>query len=78
MAEQRQYGFHAQNLANTAWASATRGQQDEQLFRAVARIVEQCLGKFNAQALARMAERHLDKFNAQDLANTAWAFAAVG
>ena len=38
------------------------GQQDEQLFK----------------ALARMAERRLDNFNGQDLANTAWAFAAVG
>ena len=38
------------------------GQQDEQLFKAV----------------AEMAERHLDQFNAQDLANTAWAFATVG
>ena len=38
------------------------GQQDEQLFK----------------ALAKMAERRLDQFNAQDLANTAWAFATVG
>ena len=38
------------------------GQQDEQLFK----------------ALARMAERHLDKFKLQELANTAWAFAKVG
>ena len=38
------------------------GQQDEQLFK----------------ALAKMAERRLDQFNAQNLANTAWAFARVG
>ena len=38
------------------------GQQDEQLFK----------------ALAKMAERRLDQFNAQALANTAWAFATVG
>ena len=33
------------------------GQQDEQLFK----------------ALAQMAERRLDQFNAQGLTNTAWA-----
>ena len=38
------------------------GQQDEQLFK----------------ALANMAKRRLDQFNAQELANTAWAFATVG
>ena len=38
------------------------GQQDEQLFK----------------SLAKMAERRLDEFNAQGLANTAWAFATVG
>ena len=54
--------FNSQDFANTAWAFATVGQQDEQLFK----------------ALARMAERRLDKFSAQELANTAWAFAAVG
>ena len=36
---------------------ATVGQQDEQLFK----------------VLAKMAERRLDQFNAQNLANTAWA-----
>ena len=41
---------------------ATVGQQDEQLFK----------------ALASMAERRLDEFNVQELANTAWAFATVG
>ena len=38
------------------------GQQDEQLF----------------EALAKMAERCLDQFNSQNLANMAWAFATVG
>ena len=57
----------ARELANVAYGAAsvgvaTVGQQDEHLFK----------------ALARMAERRLDEFNAQDLANTAWAFATVG
>ena len=38
------------------------GQQDEQLFK----------------ALAKMAEQRLDEFNVQNLVNTAWAFATVG
>ena len=54
--------FNAQELANTAWAFATVGQQDEQLFK----------------ALARVAECRVDKFNAQELANTVWGFATVG
>ena len=62
MAEQRLDQFNVQNIANTAWAFATVGQQDEQLFK----------------ALARLAERRLDQFNAQCLANTAWAFATAG
>ena len=45
--ERRLDEFNAQDLVNTAWAFATVGQQDEQLFK----------------ALARMAERRLDKFN---------------
>ena len=56
-AEQRLDQFSAQELANTAWAFATEGQQDGQLLK----------------ALARMAERRLDQFNGQGLANTAWA-----
>ena len=55
MAERRLDKFSAQELANTAWAFASVGQQDEQLFK----------------ALARMAEQRLDKFSAQDFANTA-------
>ena len=62
MVEWRLDKFCAQDLANTAWAVVTAGQQDEQLFK----------------ALARMAVRRLDEFNAQNLANTAWAFATVG
>ena len=53
--------FSVQELASTAWAFATVGHQDKQLF----------------QVLARIAERRLDKFNAQDLGNTGWAFATV-
>ena len=57
MAERRLDEFNVQGLVNTAWAFATVGQQDQQLFN----------------ALARMAEQRLVQFNAQDLANTAWA-----
>ena len=46
--------FNPQDLANTAWAFATLGQLDAQLFT----------------ALAREAERHAGNFNPQDLANT--------
>ena len=61
----------ARQLANVGygavdvWKSAdvaTVGQQDEQLFK----------------ALARMAEWRLDEFSAQNFANTAWAFATMG
>ena len=62
MAERRLDQFNAQELANTAWAFATVGQLDAQLFK----------------MLAKMAERRLDELNAQNLANTAWAFATVG
>ena len=60
----------ARQLANVGYGAAgvwksvgvaTVRQQDEKLFK----------------ALARVAERRLDKFNAQGLANTAWAFATV-
>ena len=62
MAERCLDQFHGQEFANIAWASATVGQKDEQLFK----------------ALAKMAEWCLEQFNAQELANTAWAFAKVG
>ena len=54
--------FNAQGLANTAWAFATAGQPDAQLF----------------MALASVAERRVHDFEEQSLANTAWAFAMVG
>ena len=47
--------FTLQVLANMAWAFVTMGQQDEQHFKAV----------------ARMAARRLDKFKSKELANTA-------
>ena len=49
MAERHVDKFNVQNLANTAWAFATVGQKNEQLFK----------------VLAKMAERRLDEFNAQ-------------
>ena len=48
MAERRLDQFNGQEFANIAWAFATVGQKDDQLFK----------------ALARMAERHLDQFDA--------------
>jgi hypothetical protein len=57
MAQRHLDQFNAQELANTLWAFAKAGQQDEQLFK----------------ALAKMAEQRLEQFNAQNLANTAWA-----
>ena len=53
--------FSQQGLANTAWAFATVGQSDVQLF----------------MALAKEAEQRVGDFNVQDLANTAWAFATA-
>ena len=55
--------FGPQGLANTAWAFATLGvQQQEELLRTVAR-----------RALVRLQE-----FNPQAVASTAWAFATLG
>ena len=54
--------FNAQELANTAWAFATAGQSDGQLFTGLAKAAETRMGDFNVQALT----------------NTAWAFATVG
>ena len=59
--EQRLGDFNPQVLANTAWAFATLGQADAQLFT----------------ALAREAERHLGDFSPQELANTARAFVTL-
>ena len=55
MAEQRLDEFNMQNLANTAWAFATLGQKDEQLFKVLARMVEGWPDKFSAQGLANTA-----------------------
>ena len=54
--------FEAQELANTAWAFATTGRSDPQLFIVFAKASEQRIGKFSAQ----------------NLANTAWALATAG
>ena len=54
--------FNAQDLANTAWAFATAGQSEAQLFSALAMSAEQRLGDFNARVLA----------------NTAWVLATMG
>ena len=39
--------FKVQELANTAWAFATAGQSDAQLFAELARAAEWRLGDFN-------------------------------
>ena len=40
--------FNEQNLANIAWAFATVGQMDDQLFKVLARMAERRLGEFDA------------------------------
>ena len=63
-------------------------QQDEQLFKALARIAELRLDSLCVQNLAKTTEvlaavdeqdvrKALDEFNAQELANTALAVAVV-
>ena len=54
--------FDAQSLANTAWAFATTGQSDGQLFMVLARAAGWLVGNFNVQ----------------ELSNTAWAFVMAG
>ena len=44
-----------QELANTAWAFATLGQHDTQLFTALAKEAQRCMGNFNPQSLANTA-----------------------
>ena len=44
-----------QNLADIAWAFATAGQSDAQLFTALARAAQQRMGAFNAQELGNIA-----------------------
>ena len=51
MAERRLDQLNAQGLANTAWAFATVGQKDEQLFKALSRAAEQRVGDFMAKQL---------------------------
>ena len=67
-AERRLGDFNVQELASTAWAFATAGQSDVQLFTALARAAERRQGDFNVQELVNTAW-------AQALANIAWAFA---
>ena len=55
--------FKVQGLASTAWAFATAGQSDTQLFAVLGRAT----GWHNI----------ICDFNAQNLTNTAWAFATV-
>ena len=47
--------FHAQVLANTAWAFATLGQSDVKLFAALGRAATWCVGDFNVQVLVNIA-----------------------
>ena len=61
-AEQRMPDLNPQGISNTAWAFATAGTPDAQLFMTLARA-----------AVQRMAD-----FNAQELANAAWGFATTG
>ena len=60
-AEWRVGAFHAQDLANTAWASAAASQLDVQLIAVWARASVRCLIDIDVQKLA----------------NTAWAFATA-
>ena len=47
--------FHAQDLANTAWAFATLGLSDVKLFAALGRAATWCVGDFDVQGLANTA-----------------------
>ena len=49
----------AQHLANTAWAFATRGQQDEKLLAALVRAAERQAGEFKGFAALKDAWRLL-------------------
>ena len=53
--------FISQHIANVAWAFATLGHKDKQLFT----------------ALAAAAGQRMKDFSSQELANTAWASAKV-
>ena len=60
-AEQHMNDFNLQNIANTAWAFATAGQNDASLFAALATAAKPRMGELKLQVLA----------------NTAWAFATA-
>eukprot|EP00747_Dinoflagellata_sp_TGD_P054889 gnl/TRDRNA2_/TRDRNA2_149247_c1_seq1.p1 gnl/TRDRNA2_/TRDRNA2_149247_c1~~gnl/TRDRNA2_/TRDRNA2_149247_c1_seq1.p1 ORF type:complete len:101 (-),score=17.68 gnl/TRDRNA2_/TRDRNA2_149247_c1_seq1:98-400(-) len=60
-AERRSYEFSTQDLANTAWASATVGKSDGPLL---------C-------TLASLAMHRMGELKVQELANTVWAFATL-
>ena len=47
--------FNAQELANTAWAFATAGQNDTLVFAALATVAVRRIGGFNPQNLANTA-----------------------
>ena len=53
-AKRRLSDFNPQDVANTAWASATAKYRDEKLFAALARAVER-LSEFNPQEGANTA-----------------------
>ena len=55
VAEQHMGDFNVQELANTAWAFATAGQNDALLFAALATAAERRMGDFNVQNLANTA-----------------------
>ena len=70
MAEWRMDQFNAQSVANTAWAFATVGQKDEQLFKELARMAERRMDQFNAQ---EFAEQYVGHFVPQALLTTLYA-----
>ena len=47
--------FNSQDLANTAWAFATVGHKEDQLFTALAAAAEQRMRDFNMQDLVNTA-----------------------
>ena len=61
-AERRMGELSSQELANTAWAFATAGQEDASLFA----------------ASATAAQQRMSNFSPQGLCSTAWAFATAG
>ena len=47
--------FNPQDLANTAWAFATVGHEEKQLFTSLAAAVERRMKEFNSQELVNTA-----------------------